>query len=124
MLAHGESQLGPALLFFFIFYPLSIWTLVRGLSAKRSRFTTICGIVIAAISGVGAILLLVEFVPDAFQEGRVSLDELRDFLLGLAFWLFPLLCGIIALRKTPRAKGQQAEHRTRNFQTTRVGVAA
>jgi hypothetical protein len=108
MLAHGENLIGPVLVLFFVFYPFSIWILVKGLSGKRSRFIAVCGAVVALVGGVGTVLVIKGFLQDLYDAGP-SLDDLPAFLVGLAFWVFPLLCGIIALRKTWWTKDPEKE---------------
>jgi len=111
MLAHGESQILPALLGVWLFYPLaicvSIWTLVAGVKRERNAFTFSCAILSIIIGGSGVAGILKDLSAELLA-GAAEWSEALGYLLGLLFWGFFVFSGVFALARMWRRKRANA----------------
>ncbi len=92
LLAHGESVILPALLLIVAVCAISFWVLVATLLEKRGFMITVPAALVALLGATGVLMALASFEwpPDG------------STLITLLFWAFPLLCGIVGLRRTWR----------------------
>ena len=95
MLAHGESQILPALVLllglFGILYPASIWILLKALRGQRGQSLTIFGVAVVIVSVAGVISTVCHKPP--FESADLA---------GAFFWIVPLACALAALLLTRR----------------------
>ena len=95
MLAHGESQILPAVVLllglFGVLYPASIWIFLKALRGNRSQSLTIFAVAIVIVSAVGVISTVNHKPP----------FEAAD-LAGVLFWIVPLACALAALLRARR----------------------
>lgn len=100
MLAHAENAILPALLLlaglFLVLYPVAIWVLLSSRSGKHTRLTISCAAVIAIVGGAGAL---------GTMKSSQWPPEWGD-LVGFVLWLFPVFCGLVAVARTMRRKGE------------------
>ena len=100
MLAHAENAVLPALLLlvvlFLVLYPVSIWLLLSSRNGRHRRLTISCATVIAIVGGAGALGTMRSFQwPPEWGD-----------IIGFLLWLFPVLCGLVAVVRAMRGKGE------------------
>jgi hypothetical protein len=99
MFAHGENLIGQILLGLLCYaalVTLSIWTFLKSPRMELRRRVVSCGILVAIIGGVGACLML-RGIP---QDRGLDFDA----VIGILFWAFPVVCGVVALVRAQRVK--------------------
>lgn len=113
LLAHGENLIGQILLGLLCYVALiglSVWTLLNSGRPELRRTVTLCAVLVAVVSGVGAFFGLKQTVLDS-RDQVIPVDD----LVGILFWVLPLICGVTAL-----VLGQRAKSRNRDTKTSKL----